>query len=161
MHKSIGYLEYDPVSPTTRFDPWWLIIRCDDQLAALYQSFVYKDARKLITSQDAYGIGNWLFYIKNIKLTKSVWGSHISVIRGEEPPNKQFWKKYQGKEIEFSYIPMTQTNGCHYWLPVSSSNIDDIRLELGLPAQPLAPFHLTIGCDNTARIKAPLGKSKT
>lgn len=145
--KTYGYLKYDPESKTTRKDPWWLIVNCSIGLAKLYQHLIYKDAIKNVRADNVFGLGSWLVERGKVKVNKSVWGPHISLVRGEVPTNKKFWKKYDGKRIWFEYTSMVGTNGCHYWLPVFSQEFIDIRLELGLPPEPRAPFHLTIGRD--------------
>lgn len=155
-YKSYGYLKYDPVSETTRFDPWWLAVMCPMGLALFYQDLIYRNASKTLSSSEVFGIDGWLVDRRQIRVKTSVWGPHISLIRGEEPRNKELWGKYDGKKIWFEYTPMVGTNGCHYWLPVFSEEFVNIRTELGLPRETKAPFHFTIGRD----IEAPPSKRR-
>ncbi len=70
--------------------------------------------------------------------------SHITVVRYEPciANNIQAW---EGKEVKFEYCNVIQTNDKHFWLGVKSDVLTDIRVGLGLSAQPEIPFHLTIG----------------
>lgn len=82
--------------------------------------------------------------------------SHVSIIRAEESPEGyELPKKYDGLEIEFVYNPeYLNNNATHYWFRILSTELEDIRLELGFCSQPAKivrgklvtdPFHLTIG----------------
>lgn len=77
----------------------------------------------------------------------SAWGPHISVIRGE----LRRWKNSQkfnlhGKEftVELGDTLRQNRKGC-YWLDCQSRELEDVRVQLGLPPRPSPPFHLTIG----------------
>lgn len=155
-YKSFGYLKYDPVSENSRFDPWWLALMCPMGLALFYQELIRKEATKTVKAAEVFGFGDWPIQKGNVKVKKSVWGPHISLVRGEEPKNKKLWGKYDGKKVWFEYTPMVGTNGCHYWLPVFSQDFYDIRIELGLPPETRAPFHFTIGRD----VDAPPSKRR-
>jgi hypothetical protein len=76
---------------------------------------------------------------------RPAWEEHISVVRDEEPPNKEFWEKYAGQEIEFQYNPIVEGDGLFFWLNVDCDFLLEIREELGLPRDPEFPLHLTIG----------------
>ncbi len=79
---------------------------------------------------------------------------HITVVRGEEPPNKDVWGRYAGP-ITFWYSQNVRTdNGFHAWLDIWSEELFKLREELGLPSRPhrelngiLVPrgWHLTLG----------------
>jgi len=126
MIKSYGKLIYDP--PSHLGDPKrWLILACDDEISKYYRHLFYKDYP-------------WLG-----KLTRPVFGAHISVVRGEDIPNIIFWNKYQNKIINFEYEPGVKDNGTYYWLSVKCKFLSDIRQELGLIKFPKFGFHLTIG----------------
>jgi hypothetical protein len=81
----------------------------------------------------------------NYRIQKTAWGSHVSIIRGEEPKNKQFWKKYQGKIVQFSYNGEVLTNDIYCWLAIDCEQVLDIREELGLSRTPVFGLHLTLG----------------
>lgn len=81
---------------------------------------------------------------------------HITVVRTgrEEPPNKEFWRKYEGREVEFLYSPVVHEGTVYYWLNTFSVSLEMIRLELGLPVHSeytrppesfIQCFHATIG----------------
>ena len=124
-------IKYDPTSvkgnPDSMFKPWWLIgfTQKENELQEYYAAIIYKRT--------------------GIKLIKPAWGPHISIIRGEEPLNKELWKKYDGEEIEFIYDHYIKTNGGHWWLKVTCDKLLDIREELGLPRKHFVGLHFTIG----------------
>jgi hypothetical protein len=155
-YKSYGYLKYDPISETTRQDPWWLVVMCPMGLALFYQWLIEREASKIRNSKDLLGVGDFPVMSRGVRVHKSVWGPHISLVRGEKPLNKKAWNKYDGKKVYFEYTPMVGTNGCHYWLPVYSDEFVKIREELGLSKEPRAPFHFTIGRD----IESPPSKQR-
>jgi hypothetical protein len=163
--KSFGYLKYNPTHDRTKFKDWWAILKCNKDLINYYQYWIGKSVLKGVhsdnwiekTKLDIKPKSSWPIYCSGIKLTRSAWGSHISVIRGEKPKNISAWKKYDGKKIWFEYDPLyINTNGKHWWVRIKSPELEKIRLELGLPNQPTSfnkrrnkksvnPFHLTIG----------------
>jgi len=125
MFKGTGILQYDPKA-RIRFDPWWLILKTDEQIVKYYQYWILK------------------YYAA--KFEKTVWGSHVSVIRGSEPKHKNLWKKYQGKKIEFSYDNnIYQANPKFLCINAYSEELQHIREELGLSPIPPYGFHITIG----------------
>jgi hypothetical protein len=84
---------------------------------------------------------------------RGLHAAHITVSRNEEPPNKEFWKKYDGEKLEFFYLPGLKAGKIYFWLDVYCVRLEEIRLELGLPVvnlfEPPLPgfrkrFHLTI-----------------
>lgn len=107
------------------FKPWWLIGTIEGDLTEYYSWHIHKRTGLILQSP--------------------AWGAHISIVRGEEPVFKQHWKKYEGREINFSYDPDVRTNGDHWWMRVNSLDMLDIRTELGLPRFPELTLHLTIG----------------
>ncbi|MFM2394617.1 MAG: virus [Bacteroidota bacterium] len=110
-------------------DTQWLLLNADDSIIEYYAYLVKKRY--------------WLE-----KFQKPKHGSHISAIRGEIIEDSLFhqhWKKYHGQVIEFYYSPKVENNGEHFWLPVYSKDLEQIRIELGLNPVPQFNFHLTIG----------------
>jgi len=91
-------------------------------------------------------------YLKSIRNTgvrinTSVWGPHISVIRGE----LSHWEASQMHmldgmkfEVEIGDTIRKNRSGYH-WLTVKSRRLENLRSELDLPPRPSPPFHLTIG----------------
>jgi len=163
--KSYGYLKYDPRHIETRYKDWWLILQCSEGIALYYRYWIQKEATWEVHSRDWLNKAklnpnldrHWPVTQKGIKLTRSAWGPHVSVVRGEKPLNIKLWKKYDGKKVWFEYDPKyLNTNGKHWWFRVISPELESIRQELGLTPQPeyfhrdsqtqrVNPFHLTIG----------------
>lgn len=97
------------------------------------------------------------FYFSTIpkycKVKKPFYPAHISVVRNAIVPNKEFWRKHHSKVIEFVYEDWVYNDELYYWLHVFSSELEEIRRELGLPSSgdvSLSPdgrhkFHITIG----------------
>lgn len=163
--KSFGYLKYDPVSTATKYKKWWLLLKCDDGLTSYYRWWIGKEFGYKIPSSswlEKAGIepvtsNEWLVTQHGVHTTRSAWGSHISVVRGEKPNVERVWKKYENKKIWFEYNPEYMTNnGKHWWIKAISPQLEEIRTEMGLTPQPtyrcwddgtikINPFHITIG----------------
>jgi len=163
--KSFGYLRYDPRHRGTKFKPWWVLLQCDDGLTSYYRSILNRELSYDISSADWLNKAklnpnlseSWMITQKGVKLTRSAWGSHISVLRGEKPDDGRLWKKHERKKIWFEYDPRyLNTNGKHWWVRIKSPQLEKIRTEMGLTPQPtfyhrdsretrVNPFHLTIG----------------
>lgn len=82
----------------------------------------------------------------NVKPQK--YKSHITIVRTaiENPPNMEYWGKYENQYINFSYSPVIHNDGTYFWLNAYSADIEKIREELGLPKYRLArnEYHITI-----------------
>ena len=122
-------LSYDPVPLTGNAEkmsrPWWMIATIDGEMTDYYAWFLKKRT--------------------GIVLQRPAWGAHISVIRGEEPVNKELWKKHEQKEVNLLYDIDLRTNGDHWWMRVFSRDLLDVREELGLFRFPQFAMHLTLG----------------
>lgn len=98
---------------------------------------------------------------KYIPVKGQRYQAHISVIRKEIPKNLEAWNKYRGQEVEFEYEMFPYNSDTYWWLNCWSSKLEDIRVELGLPAASRVTrspdgrhrFHCTIG--NTKPDPAP------
>jgi len=123
---SIGKLRYSD-------EGWKLIVEVDKGIAEYYRALIPK----------------WL------PVMPTRYDPHITVVRQEkeEPVHKEHWKKYQGEEVEFFYSPIVQQGKVYYWLNIFCVQLEDIRLELGLPVRSeftLPPegfrkcFHMTV-----------------
>lgn len=85
-------------------------------------------------------------YTSNVnKIQKPIWSSHISILRKEEPLDKELYMSYQDKIINFHLVKQPATNGFHIWYPVISPEICKIRTSLGLNIFSYCSLHLTIG----------------
>lgn len=129
--ESTGTLIYDPHGRASDSrdkvsEPWWLLLMCD---------------------QGIVDYANYWLRKRGIYLHKySLYGSHVSVVKGEEPPNKELWKKYHGKKIKFQYSNEYNTNQNYWWTFINCPELSEIRKELGLsPDPPYFRFHLTVG----------------
>lgn len=122
-YKSYGYLHFDPKKGTKHFEPWWALLLCGEGIRTLYAYFL-----------KCYGIETE----RNM-----LWGSHVSVIKGHEPENKERWGKDHNRRVEFWYTDQIRWNETHAWVDVFSPEMSDIRESLGLA--PRSNFHLTIG----------------
>lgn len=124
--KSIGKLVYSPRTHLSSSDRW-LVMMCDDEISKYYRTLFYAEYP-------------WLG-----KLTRPVWGTHISVVRGERIPNYNLWGLDENKLIEFEYESGVLDNGEYYWLKVKCDRLKEIREQYGLNPYPNFGFHLTIG----------------
>jgi hypothetical protein len=132
--RSIGTFRYSPELRTgshLRRDGgstrWWLILDCDPELG------------RFLRHQHTVAIH------RTRTIQAPLWGTHISVIRGEEPPNAKEWDRLQGTEVEFEYEPVVQETDGYLWVAVACPGALDHREQLGLPREPYPPLHLTIG----------------
>jgi len=76
---------------------------------------------------------------------RPAWDSHVTVVRNEEPLQKEVWERYNGKQVNFDYGHQIFTDGKYYWVNVVCEKLLDIRVELGLSRDPEFPLHLSIG----------------
>jgi len=129
--KSVGKLVYSPRTHLASSDRW-LVLMCDDEISRYY--------RYLYSKQYPYLNGD-----RSTKLTRPVWGTHISIIRGERVPNANLWGLDANKIIEFEYEAGVIDNGEYYWLKVKCPYLSEIREKYGLFREPRFGFHLTIG----------------
>lgn len=125
---SSGILRYSPKLLGDRIsEKWWLVLDCDPEISSYYRH---------------------LFHIQNYKSQKLLmpaWDSHVTIIRNEEPPNKELWEAYAGERVEYEYCHDSKTDGNYWWLDVICPRLIEIREELGLSPQPLYPLHLSFG----------------
>ena len=106
---------------------WWLILECDRE------------------------IGRYLRHLYTVsvhhtrQLQEPLWGTHVSVVRDEEPPHLEFWEEVAGDEVVLHYEPEIRIANGFAFAPVRCEPALDYRERLGLPRQPEYPLHLTIG----------------
>lgn len=125
LYKSTGVLRYSQTGLNLRVD-------IDQAIVEYYRALVPK----------------W------IPLNRQAFRAHISVVRHEDVPNMELWRRHEGERIEFHYIPYVHHGKVYYWLNAFCTRLEEIRLELGLPVSSqytLPPegwvkcFHITIG----------------
>lgn len=126
MFKSIGKLVYSPRTHLATSDRW-LVLLCDDEISLYYRTLFQKEFP----------------YIG--KLIRPLWGTHISIIRGERVPNYHLWRLDENKLVEFEYEPGVIDNGTYYWLNIKCNYLEELRIKYGLSPYPQFGFHLTIG----------------
>jgi hypothetical protein len=126
MMKSIGKLTYSPRSHLGSNEKW-LVVMCDDEISQYYRSLFYRE------------------YPWKGKLTRPVWGTHISIIRGEFIPKIELWGLDANKVVEFEYEGGVLDNKEYYWLKAKCPYLSDLRFRYGLSPDPRFGFHLTIG----------------
>jgi hypothetical protein len=123
---SSGVLRYSLESGQHR-----LVVEVDRELARYYRSLIPK----------------W------IDTNKPKYSAHISVVRKEVPIELDHWGKYEGQPAMFHYSPIVHCDEVYLWLNCFSTQLEEIRVELGLPihSEYTRPpnwfwcFHLTIG----------------
>jgi hypothetical protein len=83
----------------------------------------------------------------NLKLNNNLRGSHVSIINDKMDKDifTQGAKFFHGKEVEFYYENVYNSNGTHWWVNVKCSDANSIRESLGLTPDPYFGLHLTIG----------------
>ena len=140
--KGTGKIIYDPYRPGLKKNKdFWCVVDVDPEITRYYRYWVDKH------------ISNPLGFEKK-GLIKPAWDAHISVIRGETPPEDKmhFWKKYHGKLTQFEYSPCVkktkESNRFNqqedFWfVEVRSSMLKKIRDDFGFKSDWL--FHITIG----------------
>lgn len=124
--KSIGKLVYSPRTHLSSSERW-LVLMCDDEISKYYRYLFNRE------------------YPWKGKLTRPVWGTHISIIRGEFIPNFKLWGLDANKLVDFEYEGGVIDNGEYYWLKAKCPVLSELRLKYGLSKEPRFGFHLTIG----------------
>lgn len=110
----------------TRKDKGWAILRVDLSFVLPYLQQIRKQGKKI---------------------SASAWGPHISVVRGEVRKwtlTKRHGLDGQRYTVEVDSQIRNNRNG-YYWLDCKSRELENLRVQLGLPPRPSPPFHLTIG----------------
>ena len=132
MFKSCGKIIYSPNSYLGKNNNW-AILKCDDQIGDYYRTLYQREYKAL---NGGY----------KLRIIKPIWSSHISYIRNSDNiTNLNNWGKYQNKMVEFEYQPGVLDNGKYFWLKVNCLFLSELRMQLGLSAEPQYGFHLTIG----------------
>jgi hypothetical protein len=126
MFTSTGIFQYDPGKGSKKFVPHWGLLTCDNDISAYYSWLLKRNGMELHPND------------------KGLWGTHVSVLKGEAPPKPEHWGKYEGYEVKFHYSHLIRfENGKHAWVDVYSEDLSAIRQELGFVFKPW--YHLTIG----------------
>lgn len=135
MFTSTGIIKYDPPRGKMKKKiDWWAVVNVDREITRYFRWWIKKEY--------------W------ITLAQPSWDAHISIIRGERPPNDKInlWKKYDGLKIEFTYDLNVRQSGDttgwdrpnHFWfVEVHCPLLKQIRNEFGFNSN--WSQHLTVG----------------
>lgn len=124
--RSYGKILYSPRTHLSSSQNW-AILSCDDEISKYYRALFHQE-----------------FFYKP-KLTRPVWGAHVSFIRNEKVLNHQLWRLDENKIVEFEYEGGVKDNSEYYWLKVHCPYLSDLRIKYGLSPEPRFGFHLTVG----------------
>ena len=133
MHKAEGTLRCSVKKPKSDQN-WWMVLDCTTEEIGRYYRHLYR-----------------VEHSRAIKLSRPYWGAHVTVVRNEEPPNKDLWWNYDGERVEFDYRPPVRDNYSEerfrsfWWVDVICPRFEEIRIELGLPPNSDGTYHMTIG----------------
>ena len=133
-YEAEGTLFFDPGKGTKHYDPYWCIVKVDPDLARYYR----------------WHLLNWG---QATHPPNSLWGFHISAIKGEEPlRNKEKWGKYHDHIVKFYYGKyVSYSNGRHAWLNCYCEELTALREFYGLDVNNRKlKYHATLG-----RLKRP------
>jgi hypothetical protein len=91
----------------------------------------------------------------NLQLNRNLRGSHITFIndRMEKSVFNEGLNFYNGKECDFYLDINPLSNGKHWWFRAYSSNLEAIRMSLGLSPDPYLGLHFTLGHANEKNIE--------
>ena len=124
-HYSSGILAFDLHKHNSKvFEPWWGFVLCDPGIIDFYSWLSHKWGKPLMRS--------------------TLWGPHISWVKGEEPADKSLWGKR--RKINFRYSnTIRYDNQLHAWLDVWCPELHELRAEMGLAKKKHYNFHITLG----------------
>jgi hypothetical protein len=111
----------------------WFYLECDSEIASYY---------------------HWFYNRAGFHWKSCMNGVHITFLAGEKDERivtLQEMKPFIGMELEFHYDNVVWTNSRAFWLPVLCSDLDRIRLSLGLAPRFL--YHVTLGNNKYLEIK--------
>ena len=104
-----------------------VVLNIDPEIARYYRSFIPKSKR----------------------VNSTRYHPHITVIRSgrEKAQNLESWGLHEGENFSFQYNPEVIEDHTYYTLKAYSKDLEDIRIELGLPRMRIGYdcFHITIG----------------
>ena len=121
------FVSYGPIAkPSPSQKEGWYYVKADDQIGDYYNWFAKRGLQK-----------GWQPCLN---------GCHVTFIAGEKDDriiSAAEVQPYLGEEIQFYYTNKIWTNTQAFWLPVLSSQLDEIRVALGL--KPRFLYHVTLG----------------
>lgn len=94
-------------------------------------------------------IGNYYYSLipKYKPKQRQKYPPHITVVRLHKEKRPEIWGRYDGRTVEFEYLPLILEDNLYYFLPAFSPEIGRIRREMGLPyyREGFNSYHITIG----------------
>lgn len=132
--ESEGTLRFDPGKGSKHYDPYWVVMEWDEEVANYYRWFLQRHGQATFSPN-------------------KLWGFHVSVIKGETPTkNLDQWGKFDGHTVKFNYGNyVSYSNGRHAWINLYSDDLSDIRDYYGLNVcKRKLKYHATLG-----RLKRP------
>lgn len=107
---------------------WWIIVECDSGICEFYRALWERRYWR--------------------RLQRPAWGSHVSVVRGEEPAKetgRRAFEALNGLEVLWYYETVIRENDEYVWLDAVFPLGLTIRELMGLDEEPEFGFHLTLG----------------
>ena len=112
---------------------------------------VWKKAAIVLLYCDTYKYYAWFLEKRfNITLQRPLRFTHFTIINDRITTKEDLVKyeeckkKWDGKEVEFTYNPEYRTNGKHFWFRIYSEDALQIRKDAGLGKYEHG-LHLTVG----------------
>lgn len=121
MFSSFGEI----LNPSADEKAGWYMVKADDTIGSYYK---------------------WLYSRAFASWNPCMNGCHITFISGEKDDRIVSLAEigtYVGRKITFFYTNQVWTNGRAFWLSSLCTELDDIRIELGL--RPKILYHITLG----------------
>lgn len=131
-----GTICYDPDRKSMKNQRWWCVCEIHNKDITRYYRW-------------------WIKKRYGIELHPPAWDPHISIIRGEEPPDhlKHRWGLYNGRKVSIQYshvvrqsgdVPVANVHNNKIWfIDAKCSVFTDIRNGFGFPSD--WNQHLSIG----------------
>jgi hypothetical protein len=128
-HTGTGQIIYDPPRPgMKRRTEWWCVVNVFDKNGDISRYYRY-----------------WIFKKWGTVLDPPAHGTHISCVRGEEPPDhlKHLWGQETGKIVEFKYTHDIYFRKGFFFCEIDCPPLIDIRKKFGFPHD--WRLHMSIG----------------
>ena len=104
-----------------------MILECDRRIGAYFRQ---------LYEMESFGVRT---------LKEPLWGTHVSVIRDEQPEDAAKWKELEGMTLPIQYSNQVQVYGSYAFVEARCEEALIYRETLGLSKQPEFPLHMTIG----------------
>lgn len=81
---------------------------------------------------------------QGLHISKSIWGPHVSVTRGEHV-QKKLWGIRDGEQFKTKVFSTIKRHGQYRYVSAECPELHELRAAMGLSRKPKIPFHITIG----------------